>query len=780
MMWHNEIVEKLILSKKKKVVQALREERGAIFVLTALMLPVIFGFMGIAYDVGNVYVHKSRLQNVADAAALAGARAYLDSQNKTEEPKDSVDTSTSTDKSTTYEVGGGSKSRGLPHADADTAADEYIYKNIRNLGNKVEADRYSHYALNSAGDNLKTFYRIGLCEEVPLYFLPVVLKNKTKQTVRAGAVALVEQGATTVIPGGGVTIDPNSSFSIFDNLFTYSDTFHTRHTDHNNGDPNDHVITGFKGEMVYTHGSNSYSYFYTLQDHNLTQHYYTALGGYSGNAINDTVINTVYDTSAYVEAFQKKLLEPHVDLKDQVLNLVGNAEIRYSCESYIGQERVRKIGDEYYLLNANGDHLTLTYNNEIYDLCYRIMPPGEWNSPYVLCAKQRNITTTSETGSFNGGEGVRTKSVMKYYLLNSNKQVTNCFIEMTSTTIKYQYWTDGPHTSTNAYIEKDNVRYDLRYNNGMFVYGSSYLPIASIIEPNAEIAAPVEKSAISVVEHSGGGLSNVFHASKYFVSGEVPNLEIQINSEMTGTDPIFVIVDSDINLVKITGSASNNRPLILVYLGAGNIQFTSYTGNHFKGIIYAPYATIAPLNMQSGGQTYSGSIIVKNLDIEGTTDKTTFEKVNYLSDDVQVKAVADKIKESMEAANNRLTDAYLQQLADSFNGLSYTEGENGPTRTLNVTKDNLADMNWYNNLSYWEKQGLYQKWKTLYENETDPNKKDLIWLWSSIFKKSESGSDETVTEGGNLRLINYRTEYTESDSIVNPFRALSLERPYSY
>ena len=72
MMWPNKIIEKTILSKKKKVVQALREERGAIFVLTALMLPVIFGFMGIAYDVGNVYVHKSRLQNVADAAALAG------------------------------------------------------------------------------------------------------------------------------------------------------------------------------------------------------------------------------------------------------------------------------------------------------------------------------------------------------------------------------------------------------------------------------------------------------------------------------------------------------------------------------------------------------------------------------------------------------------------------------------------------------------------------------------------------------------------------------------
>ena len=51
----------------------LKEERGAIFVLTALLLPIMFGCLGIAYDVGNVYIHKARLQNVTDAAALAVA-----------------------------------------------------------------------------------------------------------------------------------------------------------------------------------------------------------------------------------------------------------------------------------------------------------------------------------------------------------------------------------------------------------------------------------------------------------------------------------------------------------------------------------------------------------------------------------------------------------------------------------------------------------------------------------------------------------------------------------
>ena len=76
--------------EKIKNINSLYNERGSILVLTALLLPIMFGCLGIAYDVGTVYMHKARLQNVADAAALAGGRAYLQSQTKTN-GKDSVD-----------------------------------------------------------------------------------------------------------------------------------------------------------------------------------------------------------------------------------------------------------------------------------------------------------------------------------------------------------------------------------------------------------------------------------------------------------------------------------------------------------------------------------------------------------------------------------------------------------------------------------------------------------------------------------------------------------------
>jgi Putative Flp pilus-assembly TadE/G-like len=53
-----------------------REERGAMAITVALLLPALLGVGALAVDVGNWYVHKRELQTQADAAALAGA-AYF-------------------------------------------------------------------------------------------------------------------------------------------------------------------------------------------------------------------------------------------------------------------------------------------------------------------------------------------------------------------------------------------------------------------------------------------------------------------------------------------------------------------------------------------------------------------------------------------------------------------------------------------------------------------------------------------------------------------------------
>ena len=53
------------------------DQRGAFLLATALLLPFLLAALGMAVDFGDVFMQKSRLQNAADAAALAGAKVYV-------------------------------------------------------------------------------------------------------------------------------------------------------------------------------------------------------------------------------------------------------------------------------------------------------------------------------------------------------------------------------------------------------------------------------------------------------------------------------------------------------------------------------------------------------------------------------------------------------------------------------------------------------------------------------------------------------------------------------
>lgn len=65
-----------------KVLDKKYKEKGALFVLFALLLPVILLFAGLAIDVGMLYLERTRLQGVADSAALAGATERYQSDLK--------------------------------------------------------------------------------------------------------------------------------------------------------------------------------------------------------------------------------------------------------------------------------------------------------------------------------------------------------------------------------------------------------------------------------------------------------------------------------------------------------------------------------------------------------------------------------------------------------------------------------------------------------------------------------------------------------------------------
>jgi hypothetical protein len=62
----------------RRMIAALRKERGATAALFAIMLVPLMGVMAISLDVGALYVERGQLQNGADAAALAVAADCAD------------------------------------------------------------------------------------------------------------------------------------------------------------------------------------------------------------------------------------------------------------------------------------------------------------------------------------------------------------------------------------------------------------------------------------------------------------------------------------------------------------------------------------------------------------------------------------------------------------------------------------------------------------------------------------------------------------------------------
>jgi hypothetical protein len=60
-------------------------QKGSIFVLMAFTIPFLFALSAIAVDCGYLYVQRSHMQNIADAAALAGAAKLGENTNTAQE-----------------------------------------------------------------------------------------------------------------------------------------------------------------------------------------------------------------------------------------------------------------------------------------------------------------------------------------------------------------------------------------------------------------------------------------------------------------------------------------------------------------------------------------------------------------------------------------------------------------------------------------------------------------------------------------------------------------------
>lgn len=164
-------------------------QKGQILVFTAVLLPLLIAACGFTVDFGNMYIHKSKLQNAADAAAIAGGYAFRDN-------KENIDS----------------------HPKADTASTDSAKSNLTNFDNIGQ-----HYQARVDKDGV-IYYRVELSESVPIYFLRLFGVGDST-TVSADSIASI------VNLGGGKN-------NIFQNLFSFgSGGFHSTNANQNPDDP---------------------------------------------------------------------------------------------------------------------------------------------------------------------------------------------------------------------------------------------------------------------------------------------------------------------------------------------------------------------------------------------------------------------------------------------------------------------------------------------------------------------------------------------------------------
>ncbi|MBQ7480156.1 MAG: Tad domain-containing protein [Selenomonadaceae bacterium] len=181
-------------------------QRGAIITFTAFLLPLLMACTGLAIDMGNLMSYKAKLQNVADAAALAGVARFGGTQfdtvsyRLTKIPSDISDDGsfTLTMDETEYKMVEDT-STSIP----DSEAEVYVDSNTR-IGQKLslmelkqeDANTTQMWASKDTNGNVNAVcYLVRLHDTIPTYFIRLFgIESLTPEAV---AVAMAYISTTT-------------------------------------------------------------------------------------------------------------------------------------------------------------------------------------------------------------------------------------------------------------------------------------------------------------------------------------------------------------------------------------------------------------------------------------------------------------------------------------------------------------------------------------------------------------------------------------------------------
>lgn len=837
-----------------KSIKMLKRQSGSVLIISALMLPLMLGCLGFAYDFGNLYMHKARLQNMTDAAALAGGYAFLESRKKPQD-RDTVDDSEVNlmgRAEVTYKKGMEVTLRNSNHPDADKAADDYIMKNIDNLGTTVKSDRFSHYALKSKGamststelsgdishiGHPRTFYRIGLYEDVPLHFLPVIL-NKKVQKVRAGTVVLVDDGKGYAV-----------GKSLFDNLFTVGEegitvspgvVYDGENSIYDKPSDGGAVIQAtFDGDIVIATDKNNWN------STNKGDHFYTEeeksfqLDDGEGHSIDDMNTNypnmggkAVRDNSlgidSSVSGFLSKLEKQHFDLKrtntkDKKINpivaskLNNELQTKDSMDSYLKNHHTittttpatpttpEKTEVHYFHVVTGGK---ITYNDGVEQIPYQLVScvprneEGCRGKAYELVRREtdRYYSLLSEGYKFkykNDKGQLKDETCYTYVVDNKGNKI---FCKYTTKDDSWKFYRKNVtvHEDSTREIEYQQL-YSLHNLNEFnllpaeqalyrkWSYNYNGEPCEFTIEKET-VDYPARSVQVNEPQITN---SNIFHWENdgwKSAENDIP-LTLEVDS-VAGSDyyPLYIILTGNEGTpISIKVKESNVRPIIFCNLTTNEITF-NIVGNpdepvSFKGMIYSPFAKVvnAPLaGGSTGGGKFKGNIVAKGLDIQDSS--ITWVHQNFLENDSDLNTVSENVALAQEQRKT-LAEAKAKEY------LSAKLIENDPDLNIDIY-DVWNKPEWFSSLTDDSVKNLIKRlwsevrqqlWQGTDEEANESKGLDMPdWPWKDGGKTTNLDNHHyTISEndsssvGEKVRIINFRTEYT-TDPYIDPFTDLYM------
>lgn len=198
-----------------------RAQRGSIMVFFVMLIPVLFGFMGLAIDFGLAYVQKGKLQDVADATALAAA-VHLGDQDdyKMLNIKDKVVSTVTTN---------GLQVPENAYVEMEGDASDAAWDNTSLLDNEDIRVLYGIVTMNNSEGSSVDRVRVRITKRSPIFFLGVLgdFSNGLIVSAKAAAEGDIEtigvtddflvSGPAFVAYGGRMDIYSSAIFNNDDN-----------------------------------------------------------------------------------------------------------------------------------------------------------------------------------------------------------------------------------------------------------------------------------------------------------------------------------------------------------------------------------------------------------------------------------------------------------------------------------------------------------------------------------------------------------------------------------